>query len=566
VAAPLTDPAVLRGPRAEPTGRRADILPGMVAEHAVQGGSADRLRRFEAVTGADLAHLAVEDLLAELLDRVREILDVDTAAVLLLDPSSRFLVATAARGIEEEVRQGVRIPLGKGFAGRIAAEKRPVFIAKVDHSNVLNPILREKGIQSLLGVPLLVGGKVLGVLHVGSLTPRAFGDDDSRLLQLVADRLALAHQARSTQLERAAATALQRSLLPADLPDVPGFEFAARYVPGGDGDVGGDWYDVFTLPSGALCVVVGDVVGRGLPAAVAMGRLRSALRAYALDCDEPAELLSRLDRQVRHFEPQVMATAVCAVVDPAGEHMHVSTAGHPPPVVSAAPGLPAAVMELPADLPLGVDIRGRPRRSSAVALPPGSAVCLYTDGLVERRDRPIEVGIDRLRRAVFSGPPESVCATVMSDLVGSSPVHDDVALLVMRRHELDEQGPLDLQVPAEPTSLKTVRTAVRHWLADTPATREEGADFLSAIGEACVNAVEHAYGPSGGTVSVQLAVEAPQLVATIGDTGRWRAPRGEHRGRGFTLMKALSDDVQVERTTAGTQVVIRRTMAEGGSR
>src|ERR671916_1812061 len=107
----------------------------------------ERLRRIEAITDTALGHLGVEELLAELLDRVRDLLEVDTAAVLLLDPSSRFLVATAARGIEEEVRQGVRIPLGKGFAGRIAAEKRPVFIAQVDHSNVLNPILREKGIR-----------------------------------------------------------------------------------------------------------------------------------------------------------------------------------------------------------------------------------------------------------------------------------------------------------------------------------------------------------------------------------------------------------------------------------
>ena len=133
----------------------------------------DRLRRIEAVTDAALAHLGVEELLVELLDRVRELLSVDTAAVLLLDQSAQFLIATAARGIEEEVRQGVRIPLGKGFAGRIAAQKRPVYLAQVDHSNVLNPILREKGIRSLLGVPLLAGGNAIGVLHVGTLTPRA---------------------------------------------------------------------------------------------------------------------------------------------------------------------------------------------------------------------------------------------------------------------------------------------------------------------------------------------------------------------------------------------------------
>ena len=278
----------------------------------------------------------------------------------------------------------MRIPLGRGFAGRIAAQKRAVFLERVDHTNVLNPILRDKGIHSLLGVPLLVGGTVLGVLHVGTLeTTPVLAADDTDLLQLVADRIALAVHARSTQVERAAASALQRSLLPTALPDIAGFEFAARYMPGDYGQVGGDWYDVFTLPSGALCIVVGDVVGRGLSAAVEMGRLRHALRAYTLDTANPAELLCRLDRHVRQFEPEVMATVLFAIMDSSGQQMRLSTAGHPPPVISAGADLPALLLDLPADLPIGVDPAAR-RHVSTVALPPGTAVCLYTDGLVER--------------------------------------------------------------------------------------------------------------------------------------------------------------------------------------
>jgi serine phosphatase RsbU (regulator of sigma subunit) len=366
----------------------------------------DRLRRLEAVTDAGLAHLDVDELLDELLERVRELLNADTAAVLLLNPNARYLVATAARGIEEEVRQGVRIPLGKGFAGRIAAEKEPVILDRVDHSNVLNPILRDKGIHSMLGVPLLVGGTVLGVLHVGTLGPRRFTADDTALLQLVADRIALAVHARAAQVERTAASTLQRSLLPPALPEIPGLEFAARYVPGGQGQVGGDWYDVFTLPSGAVCVVVGDVVGRGLPAAVDMAWLRHALRAYTLETADPADILDRLNRQVRHFEPGVMATVLCAVVDPLGEQMRLSTAGHPPPMISVGTGPPAAILDLPADVPIGVTSDGR-RHTSTVALPPGTAVCLYTDGLVERRRRSLTVGLERLAQAMFAGPVSS---------------------------------------------------------------------------------------------------------------------------------------------------------------
>jgi serine phosphatase RsbU (regulator of sigma subunit)/anti-sigma regulatory factor (Ser/Thr protein kinase) len=521
-----------------------------------------RLRRIEAVTDASLAQLDVEELLDALLDRVRELLGVDTAAVLLLDSSSRYLVATAARGIEEEVRQGVRIPLGRGFAGRIAADKQAVYIEKVNHTNVLNPLLQEKGIVSMLGVPLMVSGTVLGVLHVGTLTPRRFTDADSRLLQLVADRVALAVHARATQADRAAAAALQRSLLPAALPEVPGFELAARYVPSGHGDVGGDWYDVFPLPSGSLCIIVGDVVGRGLAAAVEMGRLRHALRSYALDTHDPAELLRRLDRQVRHFDPIVMATVICAVVEPSGEKMRVSTAGHPPPVVSAGSELHAAILDLPTDLPIGVDV-SRQRHVSTVALPPGTAVCFYTDGLVERRGRSLTEGLDRLSDAVFAGPAESVCAAVMSALVGAEPQIDDIALLVLRR-EVTDADVLDLEMPAAPASLRSIRSAMRRWLTGIRADRDASADLLAAVGEACANAIEHAYGPSGGTVSVHLEHRPPDVIAVIGDTGRWRAPRGKLRGRGITLMRALSDHVSIEPADAGTQVRIRRAVANRG--
>ncbi|HZD86693.1 MAG TPA: GAF domain-containing protein [Gaiellaceae bacterium] len=167
--------------------------------------SVDRVGRLQAVTDAALAHLQLDDLLAALLERTRQILEVDTCAILLLDEATDELVARAALGIEEEVERGVRIPVGAGFAGTIAARKQPVILDDVDHADVLNPILREKKVKSMLGVPLLVQGTVLGVLHVGSLTPRDFRQDETELLQLVADRAALAiEHARLFEAERAA--------------------------------------------------------------------------------------------------------------------------------------------------------------------------------------------------------------------------------------------------------------------------------------------------------------------------------------------------------------------------
>jgi len=391
----------------------------------------ERLRRIEAVTDTALGQLGVEELLVELLDRVRELLDVDTAAVLLLDPSGQYLVATAACGLEEEVRQGVRIPLGKGFAGRIAASKEPVILEHVDHSNVLNPILRDKGICSLLGVPLLSGGEVIGVLHVGSLFVRRFTREETELLQLAGDRVALATQARQIQVSRAAATTLQRSLLPAKLPDVPGLEFATRYAPGGGGEVGGDWYDVFDLPSGHIYVVVGDVVGRGMAAAVAMGRLRTALRAYALQTTDPADLLRRLDAHVRQFETGIMATVLCAVIPPSHDSLLASCAGHPPPVTTS-PDAPAEVVDLPPDLPLGVD-SSYPRRVTSIPLAPGHGLFLYTDGLIERRGLSLDVGIRRLCLALCPGPADAICGKVMFELLGADQPDDDVAVLMLSR-------------------------------------------------------------------------------------------------------------------------------------
>ncbi|HET9332043.1 MAG TPA: GAF domain-containing protein, partial [Gemmatimonadota bacterium] len=201
--------------------------------------ASERLRRLLIVSDVALAHLSPEDLLDELLVRVREILDADTAAVLLLDERSNELVATAAKGLEEEVEQGVRIPVGKGFAGRIAADRKPVVIERVDHQNVLNPILREKGIVSMAGVPLLVRGDVLGVLHVGALVYRRFTEADVELLQLVAERVALALHVRLYERERRLTEALQRTFLPSLLPRVPGLRVWSKYLPAAAAAIGG---------------------------------------------------------------------------------------------------------------------------------------------------------------------------------------------------------------------------------------------------------------------------------------------------------------------------------------
>ena len=167
----------------------------------------ERLSRIESITDAALTQMGVDDLLNELLARVRDLLGVDTAAVLLHDPATHELVATVAKGIEKEVRQGVRVPMGAGFAGRIGVDRRPVVIPDIERAEIWNPILRETGIRSLLGVPLESDGELVGVLHVGSRAVRSFDDHDIDLLERVAERAALAIRLRRSTLEQEAATA-----------------------------------------------------------------------------------------------------------------------------------------------------------------------------------------------------------------------------------------------------------------------------------------------------------------------------------------------------------------------
>ena len=395
----------------------------------------DQLANFRAVTDSKLGRLDVEDLLIELLERVRSIVDADTAAVLLLDKDSGDLVARAACGIEEEVRQGVRVPVGVGFAGRIARSKEPVRLDRVDSTTVANPILWEKGIRTMLGVPLLVADdELIGVLHVGRLHPDAFNIADAELLQVVAERLAGAIQARQLAVERVATALLERSLLPGRLPKCPGLEFATRYLTP-DELVGGDWYDVFTVPSGELWVVTGDVAGRGLHAAVVMGRVRSALRSYALVSSDPAEVLELTSRKVQHFEMDTMVTAVCATSYFPYNEFRIATAGHPPPLLVPVDG-PGDFADLRIGPPLGV--RCETRSSTVVPLPEGGVMVLYTDGLIERRGEILDQGMERLRNLLIADSADSadsaegVCRRLSRAMVEHG-VQDDVAIVAVRR-------------------------------------------------------------------------------------------------------------------------------------
>jgi serine phosphatase RsbU (regulator of sigma subunit) len=370
------------------------------------------------------------------LQRIRSQMRVDTAVVLTLDPTRRVLEPFAISGLDRS-RQGawVRVPVGKGFAGTVAAGRGPVVIDEVTEANVYNPILRESGVRSLAGIPLLDEGDLVGVLHVGSFTPRHFDDADvAALTTLSAEIVELIRHTRTGAMHTAALV-LQRSLMPTIPPRVQGLDIAGRYVPA-EGDLGGDWYDVFKLPNGRLSLVTGDVVGHGLLAAVVMGRLRSALRAYALIHDDPAQVLTLLDFHMAQFEPDVMATVMYGVTAEPYDTVTFSAAGHWPPIVAHADGT-SSIIEARHDLALGVDPRSR-RTTFDVTLEPGGALCLFTDGLLEvnHDTDPHQVLKALAARVAELDPRESAelnSSRLLSDAVGTSANVDDIALLLVRR-------------------------------------------------------------------------------------------------------------------------------------
>ena len=376
--------------------------------------------------------------LQQLIESVRDVMGSDTATLLLLDESGAVLEPAASAGLGRRWRGATHVPVGSGFAGRVAAEQAPVLLDEVNEVSVLNPILRDFGLRRLLGVPVRGSGRLLGVLHAGWRTPRTLSAEDTERLERAAAEIGQRLTENTKDDAHLAALALQRSLLPAAPPTIDGLDLAVRYLPA-EGDLGGDWYDIFTLPDGTAGIVMGDVEGHGLRSAVAMGRLRSALRAYALDYEDPAEVLRRLDRKLCFFESEISATVVYAVSQPPYDVVTVCNAGHPPPLITHPDMESAELVDVTAGLLLGLDPE-QPRHSEKVALPPGSALAFYTDGLVERRGHPAEgtpPAADRLdvvRRSFHAGDnAETACTRIIASGLGDDSVEDDVALVVVRR-------------------------------------------------------------------------------------------------------------------------------------
>ncbi|MEV0458203.1 SpoIIE family protein phosphatase [Catellatospora methionotrophica] len=380
---------------------------------------------------------------------------------------------------------------------------------------------------------------------------RPFTEHDRLLLSLLAASLAQG-LARAHQIDqqRETALALQRAILgPAQLPH----GFAVRYEPAATPlEVGGDWYDTIALPDGRIGIVVGDCVGRGLPAAAVMGQLRSACRALLLQDPSPARTLMAMDHFAAATTGAVCTTVFCGVLDPQTGHLTYASAGHPPGIVAHRDGR-TDLLDGGRSLPLAA-APGRTRGQAEHVMPARATMMLYTDGLVERRRRPLDQGIASATTTLHEGRDtdiDQLATHVMDQLAPEGGFEDDVAFLVYRH-----PGPLQLTFPADAGQLAPVRGALRDWLRRCELPGDTAHGVLLAVGEACANAIEHGHRDNPGEpVELRAEVFADRLRLVVADTGRWKDPTpNPARGRGVGLMRTMMHHVNINSGSAGTTV------------
>jgi anti-sigma regulatory factor (Ser/Thr protein kinase) len=361
-----------------------------------------------------------------------------------------------------------------------------------------------------------------------------------------------AEEGRCRHQAETVARTLSAALLPDPIPELEDARVAVRYRTG-DGQIGGDWFEVLTLPEGRIGIALGDVAGRGVSAAVLTAKLRHTLRAHAGEGLSPAEVLTRLDR-VADGE---FATVAYAVVSPADESVCIASAGHPPPLVIDGDGS-ACFVDRVQSMPLAGF--GVPFTESEFDFPAGSSLVLYTDGLFERRNEDVRTSLERLRAFAdgITDPPEALCSRLLFGLVPKGAV-DDTALVALQTLSPAVDS-AEVTVPAAPEHLAALRRSAVKWgrAVGIPAEKLNG--LALAVGEAAANAVEHS---GSDTIAMLLRTAGAQAELVVRDYGSWREPAPSdsdgdllRSGRGLLLMSAFCE-VEVDGRPDGTDVTLR---------
>jgi serine/threonine-protein kinase RsbW len=518
--------------------RRAEHLQQLIAELAA--------RRTPTAVAASLTSTAFD------------VVSARAAAVALVDDADGTIQVAAARGFSPAVVDAIE-GSDRGPTRSAIRTQRAALLRTEAQIEQRYPNLAEDLGASLAELPMLVRGQAIGAVLLSFDEPRRFEPEDVELLQAVAAEAAEATQrARVSQREREISRTLQGSLLPDEPVSTWNGASVATWYSAGTAhlEVGGDWYDAIELPSGILGVSIGDVVGRGLRAAAAMGQLRSALRGLALEGRGPGATLEALNRFASMTPGTELATVAYGEFDPVTGTFTYACAGHPPPI-AAVDGHAMVLNEGRSPL-LAAGYDG-PRGQATCVLPPGSTLVLYTDGLVERRDEAFHEGIERLKTAMegaAAAHPDELTATLIERLLGDRERTDDAALLCLRT---SIPMSMSMSFPSAPEELRALRHRLRDWLTIRGHAPTESEAMVLAANEAASNAIEHAYRDGRGLITVTGEVSDGHLEVQVVDHGSWLDNGGDpSRGRGIALMRTLMDEVDVRPGDTGTTVVLRQ--------
>ena len=556
----------------------------VLARHAVLAIDSGRLHRAEQE-----AHAALQ-VVAERLDRLHKVAAALSRAVTLPDALNAILgegmaasgAVAGVVGLVNEDGETIDVAAARGYAERTIEAWRTFPInRRLPLSDVVRtgqayfcesqadrdarwPAFAGIGTShAFAALPLALHGKVRGALGLSFETDRSFPPEERDLLLTVARQCAQAlERARLYQQEHEIAVAVQRSLLPTDLAVSEEVAVAARYLPASPGlEIGGDWYDVMRVGPRELIISIGDVVGHGLKAAQTMGQLRNATRAYALEHSSPAEIVAHLNAFVTRFPDGEFSTLFVGKLDLERQVLEYTNAGHPPPLLRR-PGGETVWLEDARVFPIGVEA-GISCHSATVDLEPDTILFLYTDGLVERRTRSLQEGLEALRTVIEKSEvePEKLVEEVIAGVVHDGADHsDDIAMVTFRF--LPEPG-MQLRLDRKPEQAGELRVRLQAWLQEVGATPEEIFDVTLACSEAFANAIEHPMNANDTAIEVQGTVSHGELMLTIRDYGGWRDHRlREEGGLGLPLMRSLMGSVDVKRRADGTTVILRRRLEQ----
>jgi anti-sigma regulatory factor (Ser/Thr protein kinase) len=538
-------------------------------EQLLPSASREQLSQLRRLTLALGDALTVDDAVRAALTTAGGLPGFVRAAIALTEGGGRQLrfVSTDPEGLTETGPRWCSIDAYSDLPiVHAVRDRRDIFLGSPADIAPTYPEIAEHqaslGVRSLVTVPLMEDDEAIGALMFGYDAERSFSHDDRWFFGSFAAQTTQAiRRGIAYQIQHATSEQLQRSLMPHSLPDVDRLTLGAHYSPGGRNvDVGGDWYDVLALPDGSVALALGDVMGKGVPAAIVMGEVRAAVRAYAVLDAAPSVVLRRLDSLLSSIVvPEQIVTLVYGVLSPDRRTFTYSVAGHPPPVVVPRNGSPTVLDDLPGPALMGIGRATWPEYR--LGLDQGATLLLYSDGLVEARDLDLLDGVKQLCAHIESLPPRrrnprDLCAR-LADLMWREDIDDDVTVLAAAVTAPGHARTAGVELPVDLTAPNRARRFVGEKLVEWGVPEEVTDTAQLCVSELVTNAIIH----SGTGTEVTVRLDEEFVTVLVQDRGgHGTVQRAEHydpmsvSGRGLTLVEALCTSWSAEHSADGTTV------------